>query len=405
MKKLLVAVAIATLALTVCSASFAASSYYGITNNDLYSGNNTATVCKYSGGTLNCNFMTLTATGQYGIGGGYFAAPRNTIASNAACVFVSNAYGDESTNYGSISTFSHATGYGLVGSYSDGFNLAGYYYGIGLALSPDNHYLYAAYSGTQNIATWTVNSDCSLTLGHEYADPVGDYPSPLAVSSDGSILVVPEPNYGYIDVFGISGGTTLSLLSSNYLYSLNSNCSSTGCYPTGVDLTKVSGGNVLMIAGNATLSGPYYVSGVISTSTGVLSSVQDNCMCSSGLQNLETPQFGHAAWATGSGTVFLGASGFGTGYPAGVAVGTLSGGNITYNSAYVNSNAYYGGNTAVATVSSNAAGVWQPIVDNSFNNNVYLYKVIGTTASALANASNAGGSGSYVLSIVAFPGR
>jgi hypothetical protein len=399
MNKVLYAFAVAALALGLGSASFA-TTHYGITNNDNPSGNSItvfAAVPLHQGPTINAG------PSDVGLGGGYFAAPRITIASGAACVFASNA------GNGTISSFKRTgTSLAYVGSYNNGFSGAAY--GIGVALSPNGQTLYAAYSLSQNLASWSVNtSSCVLTYGNSVSDPNADYPSPIIVSSDGKWLIESDPNYGYINSFPVNG-TTIGTPTVNNLNSLISGCS-IGCYPTGADLTAVSGGSFTVVAGNATLSGPYYIIGTISDTNGGLTNANTIDLSSSGLANIESPEFSRAAYTNNAGTVFLGASGFGSGYPAGVAVGTLvnTAGvpSITYDSAYVNSAAYYTGDISVTTVSSSVVGIWNTMYTSSGTNNVCVYRGTGTTVTAIpagcvANTAYPGG---ITLSIAAFPGR
>jgi hypothetical protein len=185
MKNILFALVIAGLILGMCSTSFA-TNHYAVTNNDTIPVN-TAWVFKAvaPGGHVR-HVATLTATGQSGIGGGYFAVPRNAIASTGTCVFISNA--------GSSTISSFAPPYTLasvpVGSYGNG-SLDGSIGGIGLALSPNGQTLYSAWSESENLATWSVAADCALTLGNIY--PEADTVAPLAVTDDGTTLVVPDP--------------------------------------------------------------------------------------------------------------------------------------------------------------------------------------------------------------------
>jgi len=392
MIKVTSALALATLALGLSSASFAASSY-AITNNDNPSGNS-ASVFKAAATPVLTKTLT---TGGTGLGGGYFAAPRVGIENNAACVFVTDS------GSGDIATFSKATGFAKVGNYSNG-SLAGDVYGIGVAASSDGKYLYAAYSATLNLAVWTVNSDCSLTLGPIASE--ADYVAPIALSSDNKALVVSQPNNQALDTWAVPALTEINSVSLSSI----SACSSTGCYVTGIDISNVSGGNAVVEAGNATLSGPYYVQATLNTTTGISSSsVTNNALSSSGLANIESPLFTKGG-AAGNGILYFGAAGFGSGYPAGVAVTTFNGTSATYNSAAVNSSAYYASNPALIQLGSNlntGKGVWQAYYDGNNGNNYITYAVLsGTTLTYGTHPVEiTGGAGSYVLSITSFPPR
>jgi hypothetical protein len=110
----------------------------------------------------------------------------------------------------------------------------------------------------------------------------------------------------------------------------------------------------------------------------------------SGLANVETPWFSPAGRA-GSGNLYLGASGFGTGYPAGVIVTTYSHGTITFASATVNSAAFYAGNVQTIGRTGTGSPITQIWSDGSANNTVQSYTVSGTTltpASSLKTTSS-----------------
>lgn len=389
--------ALAVLALGLASASFAGSNY-AVTNDDNSSAN-TATVFK-----AGSHVITVTKTlhtGGTGLGGGYFAAPRVSIENNAACVFVADAGSSD------IAVFSKATSFGKVGNYTQS-GFSGDYEGMGLAASSDGKYLYAAYSDTENIAAWSVGSTCALTFVASAQE--SDYVAPISLTSDNSTLIVPEPNNEYLDSWTFNG-TSFTETSHVSLASL-SVCSSTGCYLTGSDSTTVSSGKALVVLGNATLSGPYYVTAVLDTTTGFSSSsITNTTICNGTLANIESPVFSKAG-VTGSGTLYFGAAGFGSGYPAGTAVASISGTTITAKSAgcNVNSAAYYASNDGIAgqtANSGNGAGIWQVAVSSSATNTMDLFAVNATTGAmtSYASLSDPNGSGTYVLSLTAFPPR
>jgi hypothetical protein len=414
MKKTLFGVAITCLVLGVSPANHAqAVPFFGVTNDDNPAGN-TATVFKLHLGVLAFS-QTLNTGGQLGLGGGYFATPRTTISAGAGCIFVSNA------GSGTISAFSKAKAGGLVGSYGSP-GLSGNTEGIGLALNPNNNVLYATYSATFNLATWTVNQDCSLKLGNIYADPLGDAPGPLAVSSDGKLLVEPDPNAGFVNTWFIGGGGLVLNLAVSHNLAPDGACPVTGCFPTGVDLSKVAGGNVTAIFGNATLAGnaAYYITTTINTGTGAVAVAADNNAPGPlpDVANIESPEFSLAAWgAGGTGAEFLGGSGFG-GAPddVGVIYGNAVAGVIPAAGYFEYDmtvrgpvfGAMFGGNISVATFGANAI-IWQPVIDVFGNNNICVYGYFAGVIKppdilCVANP-NAPAGATLVLSIAAYPGR
>jgi hypothetical protein len=104
--------ALAALALGLSTASFAgAQKLYGITNDDNPDGNTASVYQVVTPGSIH-QIKTLT-TGGTGIGGGYFAAPRNALEQTAACVFVADVGSSD------IAAFSKATHFAKVGNYSN----------------------------------------------------------------------------------------------------------------------------------------------------------------------------------------------------------------------------------------------------------------------------------------------
>jgi 6-phosphogluconolactonase (cycloisomerase 2 family) len=184
----------------------AGTSHYVITNNDLYRTPSAATVFKFTGSALE-DFPALD-TGGWGLGGGYFGTNKQAVATvgTTVCVFVADPGSDDIGAF-NTTNFSHPT---KVGNYSDPAGSGAY---IGIALAAHGTTLYAAYTASLNIAVWTVNSDCSLTLAKSDKNtptynPVDD----IAVSPDGKTLVA---TYGQrdrlgelnVDSYAISGTT------------------------------------------------------------------------------------------------------------------------------------------------------------------------------------------------------
>ena len=71
------------------------------------------------------------------------------------------------------------------------------YYGYGMVATPDNKWLYVTLDYSEAINVFSIGSNCALTFKATAASNVGDYVGPLAVSSDGSTLVVSGPNNSF----------------------------------------------------------------------------------------------------------------------------------------------------------------------------------------------------------------
>jgi 6-phosphogluconolactonase (cycloisomerase 2 family) len=177
-------------------------------------------------------FFTNALTGGFGIQGGFFGSARlNTIPSvTAPCLYASNG-GDNTI--GSISLPDLQLIDVFKGSDSDD----GSENGIGLASNAN--YLYASYSNSGTIATFTLQPGCGLSfLGDIPATGLqGGTPSGMAVN--GSILVVAYGD-GSIESFNIAGGIPVSngdKKNSNG-YGGGAIIAPAGNLPSGVDITR-----------------------------------------------------------------------------------------------------------------------------------------------------------------------
>lgn len=370
MKRIILLLAAFALVTSVC---FAQNSGHILINNDNYSANSADADSISAAGAL--KFFNNFPTGGVGLGGGYFAAPRNAIASKLNCFWVTDAGSSD------IASFSIANGGKKItktGNFSNS-SLSGDAYGIGVAVSPNGKYLYSAWSASENMAVLSVASDCTLTMvGSPISEP--DYVADIAIPTSGKVLVVSFPNAGGAQAYSINSSTgALTALGSELVFSSSvSECANIGCYPTGED-TDATG--TYWIWGNATLSGPYDLTATLGSSG--FSNAATTEFSSSGLQNVETPWFSPAGRA-GKGLLYLGASGFGTGYPAGIIVTSFSAGTITYDSAVVNNNAYYAGNVVGVGKSGTGSPLAQIVYTSSGVNEVQSYTVSGTTLTPVA---------------------
>lgn len=379
MKRIIAIFAVVALFATV---SFAQNSGHLLINNDNTSAN-TADIDSVSATGALKLYKTVT-TGGTGLGGGYFAAPRNGIAQNLKCFWVSDA------GSGDIASF-QIPSLKKTGNFSNGA-LSGGVLGIGLAQA--GNYLITAWAGSSNLAVLKINSDCTLTLvGSPLSQP--DQVADVTTTANGKTVVVSYPNIGGAQAYSVSSAGALTAIGPELVFSnAISACLSGGfnvCFPTAQDVTT---DGKFWVWGNATLSAPSTLSATLSSSG--FSNAAEQTYSSSGLTNVETPWFSPAGRA-GSGNLYLGASGFGTGSPAGVIVTTYSKGTITYKSATLNSSAYYAGNVQTIGTKGTGSPLTQIWSDSSANNTVQSYTVSGTTltpASSLKTTS----SGSFAFS-------
>jgi len=143
------------------------------------------------------------STGGNGMAGGYFGASRILIArgGSEACIYASNS---QSETISGIDARTHKLAGAFHGSRQDN-KLASD--GIGLAAS-DTH-LYAAFSGSGNIAAFRIRPDCALEfVGDLHAQGLSGG-SAEGMAIHGNLLVAAYGD-GSIESFNISSGMPLS---------------------------------------------------------------------------------------------------------------------------------------------------------------------------------------------------
>jgi len=187
----------------------------------------------YSVNGTQLTYQSATNTGGYGIQGGFFGTSRvSSVPSlSAPCIYASDA---SSNDIASISLPSQQ----LVGTFFPSSSDDGSTNGIGLAVNAN--YLYASFTASNTIGTFSLQTGCGLTfLGDVSALGLqGGSISGMAVN--GTILVVAYGD-GSIESFNVAGGLPVSngdRQNSNG-YTGTSSCQScgSGSLPSGVDLT------------------------------------------------------------------------------------------------------------------------------------------------------------------------
>jgi hypothetical protein len=310
---------IAALLVVFAGSSSAGTKHYVVTNDDSTSGNTiTVFLLNPSNGTLKA--VKSVSTGGTGLGGGYSAIPLVSIDSSDKCVFATDATTQlNNVATGDVAAFTTPS-FTLVGDYSDA-SLNGTVNGIGLALSPTGQYLYAAYSGSSNIAVWQINTDCSLTLLNTYPTPAPI--SAMVVRQQGSFqyLMVTYPDGNAIDLFTIGGnGTTLTEQPSGPVTPNHT--------PSGLDITQ--DGNVALIGD---------ITNPVQVETYWVSNDATQCSpgaapCLTGHQNFinlgdangaATLWLSPQAWSTGSGCLYIANGGTFTVTPANFTEGSAAG--------------------------------------------------------------------------------
>src|SRR5271165_869453 len=181
-----------------------------------------------AGGTQGNPTLTYLAsvnTQGLGIGGGFFGTQRLAMqpSSSAQCVYVSDA----STNdIAAINLQSRTHAGNFTGSSTDNGNTNG----IGMVVN--QNYLYAGYTATNTIATFSVGAGCGLTfLGDIAVTPLnGGWIASMALN--GNILVVTYID-GSIQSFNTANGVPISNSDEQ-----NSTGFAAAFFPDAVDITQ-----------------------------------------------------------------------------------------------------------------------------------------------------------------------
>jgi hypothetical protein len=293
MRKTLVVLGIVAMC---AAAGFPATVPLVVTNDDNpAAGGNTASVYHLNTNTGAMTLIKVLATGGSGLGSGYFANTGTAVESNAHCVFVANT-GSDTISWFEGPSYVLGGSAGIPGMFST-FGLGG-----SIALSPNGRVLASGNSGTMNVSTWRVATNCALTLVGSYVPSIGpDYFSPLGFTPDNHSLVVPAPNLSGAEIFKVH--TNGTLLDVNNVTWPAAACTG-GCYPTGLDFTNNSG---VVVFGNASLGQTSVLTANIAAST-LSSPLVFNIANIAGTLNPNVPYFSQAG-AAGNGELFVGMSG------------------------------------------------------------------------------------------------
>jgi hypothetical protein len=196
---------------------------YLITNDDSFS-NGVSFYTIGSGGAL--NFAMEVPGPGLGINGGFFGMNRivSVNTGNTQCIFAAEAF---TNDIFWIAAESGVAGGPATGSSSDD----GSANGIGLAANAQ--YVYASFSASSTIATFQIQSGCTLVFVSDIA--VGGLNGGLVdgMAIHGSMLIASYAD-GSIESFNIASGTPTSNGDKQ-----NSTASAAGnTYPNGIDITQ-----------------------------------------------------------------------------------------------------------------------------------------------------------------------
>ena len=177
------------------------------TNNDSFFGPNSVSVMAIQTNGSLTQVASFLSGGQGNGGTGFDAVRRVIVSPDDRFVFASNARSNDVSAF----TIDKTTGrLSLVSGspFSTGGNGCD---GIGLAATPDMHFLFAANTCSGNISVFNIAGDGSLQL---LAPPIstGAIPVDLRVTSNGNFLMVSLFSFsgGLVGVFSIGSGGSLT---------------------------------------------------------------------------------------------------------------------------------------------------------------------------------------------------
>jgi len=187
----------------------------------------------YSVNGTQLTYQSATNTGGYGIQGGFFGTSRvSSVPSlSAPCIYTSDA---SSNDIASISLPSQQ----LVGTFFPSSTDDGSANGIGLAVN--SSYLYASFTASNTIGTFSLQSGCGLAFLGDVSAVGLQGGSITGMAVNGTMLVVAYGD-GSIESFSVSGGLPVSNgdRQNSAGYTGSSSCPNcySGSLPSGVDLT------------------------------------------------------------------------------------------------------------------------------------------------------------------------
>ncbi len=161
-----------------------------------------------------------------GIGGGFFGLPRLAMLPNQStnCLYASNA---QTGDISGINIQTRTVAGNFTGSDSD----VGDGQGIGVAVN--SNYLYAAYTASNTIATFSVQAGCQLSFLNDTPAAGLNGGSVAGMALHGSMLVVAYGD-GSIESFNVANGTPVSNGDAQNSTGYTRNVTN---FPEGVDIT------------------------------------------------------------------------------------------------------------------------------------------------------------------------
>jgi len=199
-RRMLFALTVVTLLAALCASSAFAANHYVVANND--TSTNTVSVFQVSG--ISLVPLTTVPTGGQGLGGGYFAEVRQSIAQDGTntCVFAGDAV---SSDIAAMKVIAVSPYLKVVSNYVSPDGDSGDYEGLGVTVS--GGYVYANYTASGTIGVWKIGAGCTLTfVTHTTASGLfGGSIDGMAVTPNGKYLVAAYGD-GSVGSYAIGSG-------------------------------------------------------------------------------------------------------------------------------------------------------------------------------------------------------
>jgi 6-phosphogluconolactonase (cycloisomerase 2 family) len=188
------------------TATLFAQANFVYTNNNLFDGNTVTAFSVANDGTLTQIPGSPFATGGLGSAGGFFAVSRAATSVVGNILYISN----DSSNDVSAFSINSLTG-NLTPVPGSPFPTAGLSnFGISLAATPDNKFLFATNSQSGNVTVFRIAANGALTPTAGSPFPLGDTPNAIKISPDGRFLAVSFTFSDTIGMFTILSDGTLT---------------------------------------------------------------------------------------------------------------------------------------------------------------------------------------------------
>ena len=179
---------------------------YVYINNNVAGPNTVSAFSVDANGALTPIAGSPFATGGSGVGGGFFAANRITIGAVRKFLFAAN----EQTNNISVFSIDPATGALTLVSGSPFPTGGASGSGISLGVTPDNQFLFASSSGSNNITVFSIAANGTLTAISGSPFAAAGLPDGIKVSPDGRFLAVALISTDAVEIFTIASNGALT---------------------------------------------------------------------------------------------------------------------------------------------------------------------------------------------------